>query len=178
VFPVVAADPVERWELAVPRAKCSSCERGFTCYPPGFYPRRQFQPDVVVEAVAAVALGGEPVCDAAAARATSATSVRRWSTWIGALVEVVALQAVAAQIEPGTAPVSTATPLSRTAAVLDALEMLGTALVRAGVAVVERTGLGRVLGWQHRAHGVVVGLVAGPRHLSPAMALGGRPPAR
>jgi hypothetical protein len=125
--------------------------------------------------VAAVAIGGERVADAAATCAASATSVRRWSAWIAVLAEVSALHAVAAEVAPDTAIVATATPCSRTAAVLGALEVLGATLVRVGVAVVERTGLGRVLGWQHRAHGVAVALVAGPTRLSPAMALGGRP---
>lgn len=100
--------------------------------------------------------------------------MRRWSAWIAALAEVEALHAIAAQVDPSTATVATPTPRSRTAAVLDALEVLGAALVRAGLAVVERTGLGRVLGWQHLAHGDVLGLVAGPRRFSPAMAPGGR----
>jgi hypothetical protein len=140
----------------------------------GFYPRRQYQLDVVAEVTAAVAIGGESVADTAASSSASPTSVRRWSAWIAALADVTALHAVAAQLDPSTAPVATPTPRSRTAAVLDALEVLGAALVRVGVAVVERTGLGRVLGWQHRAHGDVLGLVAGPRRFSPAMACGGR----
>ncbi len=181
VFPVVAtamARVVERWELPLPRAKCSSCRRGFTCYPPGFYPGRQYQLDVVAGVVAGVALGGESVADAAAAGTASPTSVRRWSAWIATLAEVGLLHAAAAEVDPGCAPVATAAPRSRTAAVLDALEVLGAALVRAGVGVVERTGLGRVLGWQHRAHGGVLGLVAGARRFSPAMAPGGRRPTR
>ena len=177
--PVVAASTgagVERLELGLARAKCASCRLGFTCYPPGFYPRRQYQLDVVAEVVAAVAVGDEPVAQAAAASSASATSVRRWSAWIAALAEVAALHAVAAQVDPAGATVATATPRSPVAAVLDGLEVLGAALVRAGVAMVELPGLGRVLGWQHRGHAVVVGL-AGPR-LSPAMARGGRPLSR
>jgi hypothetical protein len=172
---VSSTDSVTRLELTVPRAKCSCCHLGFTCYPAGFYARRQYQLDVVAEVVAAVAVGAESVTDAAAASSASPTSVRRWSAWIAALADVGALHAVAAQIDPSTATVSTPTPRSRTAAVLDALEVLGAALVRAGVALVECTGLGRILGWQHRAHGDVLGLVAGPRKFSPAMAPGGRP---
>ena len=178
VFPVTASDVrgVSRSELPLARVKCSSCRHGFTSYPPGIYPRRQYQLDVVADVVAAVAVGDEPVAQAAAASSASPTSVRRWSAWIAALAEVGALHAVAAQVDPASATVTTATPRSRGAAVLDALEVRGAALIRAGVAVVERTGLGRVLGWQHRAHGDVFGL-AGPR-LSPAMARGGRPPGR
>lgn len=176
-YPVDASstDSVTRLELTVPRAKCSCCHLGFTCYPVGFYPRRQYQLDVVAGVAAAVAVGGASVADTAAASSASPTSVRRWSAWIGALADVKTLHAVAAQVDPSTATVATPTPRSRTAAVLDALEVLAAALVRAGVVFVERTGLGRVLGWQHRGHGDVYGLVSGPRRLSPAMALGGRP---
>jgi hypothetical protein len=130
----------------------------------------------VAGAVAAVAIGGESV--ELAASFASPTSVRRWSAWIAALAEVEALHAIAAQVDPSTATVATPAPRSPTAAVLDALEVLGAALVRVGVTFVERTGLGRVLGWQHRAHGDVLGLVAGPRRFSPAMARGGRPHGR
>jgi hypothetical protein len=175
VFPLVAtavARGVERWELPLPRAKCSSCRRGFTCYSPGFYPGRQYQLDVVADVVAAVAVGDESVAQAAAASSASPTSVRRWSAWITALAEVGALHAAAAEVDPSVATVATASPRSRTAAVLEGLEMLGAALVRTGVAVVERTGLGRVLGWQHRGHRDVYRPGAG--RLSPAMALGGR----
>jgi len=166
---------VERQARTLPRAKCSSCGRGFTCYPPGIYPRRQYQLDVVAAAVAAVEVGGESIAHAVAASAASATSVRRWSAWIAALAEVGAVHAVAAELDPSGATVATAAPRSRAAAVLDALEVLGAALVRIGVAVVERTGLCCVLGWQHRAHGEVVGLGC---RLSPAMARGGRLPGR
>jgi hypothetical protein len=44
--------------------------------------------------------------------------------------------------------------------------------VRHGLGLAARTGLGRVLGWQHVVHGDVYGLVGGVRQLSPAMALG------
>jgi hypothetical protein len=171
-----AVDAVERRELSLPRAKCSCCRHGFTCYPAGIYPRRQYQLDVVADAVAAVEVGGESVAQAAVASSASPTSVRRWSGWIAALAKVGVLHAVAAEVDPSGATVATATPRSRTAAVLDALEVLGAALVRAGVAVTERTGLGRVLGWQHRAHGDVYRPGAG--RLSPAMARGGRLPGR
>jgi hypothetical protein len=166
---------VERRELPLPRSKCCACKVSVTCYPPGFYPRRQYQLDIVASAVAAVEVGGEPARAAAAATSASPRSIWRWRRWVGALADVAVLHAVAAQVDPTTAPVATATPRSATAAVLAALEVLGDALVRAGVALAERSGLGRVLGWQHRAHGVVLGVVAGPTRFSPAMAHGGRP---
>lgn len=179
VRPVMAsASGVVRWELFLARVRCSSCRHAFTCYPPGFYPRRQYQLDVVAEAVATVEIGGKSVATAAAAWSASSTSVRRWSAWIATLAAVGVLHAIAAQVDPSSAPVATATPPSHAASMLAALEVLGAALVRVGVAVVERTGLGRVLGWQHRAHGVALGLVAGPMRFSPAMAPGGRPHGR
>lgn len=178
-YPVVASssgDGVERRERSLPRAKCANCHLGFTCYPPGSYPRRQYQLDVVADTVAVVAVGAEPVAQAAAASTASPTSVRRWSAWIAALAAPAELHAVAAEIDPAAATAATATPRSRTAAVLAGLEVLGAALVQAGVAVVERTGLGRVLGWQHRTHDDVYG--PGTGRFSPAMARGGRPGGR
>lgn len=181
-FPVVAtavAFVVERWLLPVPLAKCSSCHQGFTCYPPGFYPRRQYQLDVVADVVASVALGSELVAHAATAVSASSTSARRWTAWVAALGRASELIGAAAQIDPSVATVALPPPSGtrhpRAAAVLAGLEVLGTALVHVGVALVERTGLGRVLGWQHRQHGEVYGVVVGARSFSPAMAPGGRP---
>jgi hypothetical protein len=166
---------LERHEVWLPRSKCGACEVSVTCYPPGFYPRRQYQLDVVAGAVAAVEVGGEGVAVTAASTSASPRSVWRWLRWIATLADVATLHAIAAQVDPTTAPVATATPRSTSTAVLAALELLGGALVRVGIDVVERTGLGRVLGWQHRAHGVVLRLVTGATRLSPAMAHGGRP---
>lgn len=180
VWPVVAtstAGAVERRELSLSRAKCSSCLVGFTCYPSGFYPGRQYQLDVVAEVVAAVTLGGEPVEQAAATCSASATSARRWTAWVAALASAGELHAAAARLDASTATVAATavtSPRPRASAVLAALEVLGAALVRVGVTVVERTGLGRVLGWQHRRHGDVYGLVVGPTRFSPAMAPEGR----
>lgn len=181
-FPVVAtavAAVVERWQLALPLGKCSSCRRAFTCYPPGFYPRRQYQLDVVADVVAAVALGSEPIAHVAATVTASATSARRWTAWVGALARAGELVAATAQVDASVATVALPPPRAarhpRAAGVLAGLEALGAALVRVGVAAVERTGLGRVLGWQHRRHGDVYGLVRGPRSFSSAMAPGGRP---
>jgi hypothetical protein len=181
-FPVVATAAVavvERWQLPVPLGKCSCCHRAFTCYPPGFYPRRQYQLDVVADVVAGVALGGEPVVDVAAAVTASSTSARRWTAWVAALTRAGDLVAAAAQVDASVATVALPPPRdarhSRAAAVLAGFEALGAALLRVGVAVVERTGLGRVLGWQHRRHGDVYGVVCGPRSFSSAMAPGGRP---
>lgn len=181
-FPVVATAAVavvERWQLSVPLGKCSCCHRGFTCYPPGFYPRRQYQLDVVADVVAGVVLGSEPVAHIAATVTASVTSARRWTAWVGALTRAGELLAAAAQVDASVATVALPPPRCarhpRAAAVLAGLEALGAALARVGVAAVERTGLGRVLGWQHRRHGDVYGLVCGPRSFSSAMAPGGRP---
>ncbi|HTP51414.1 MAG TPA: hypothetical protein VMK42_12000 [Anaeromyxobacteraceae bacterium] len=170
---------VERWELPLARAKCSRCRHAFTCYPPGIYPRRQYQLDVVAEAAAAVSLGGESAAEAACAAGASATSVRRWVSWLAQLARPGELLALAARLDPdapagaGLPAPSAPSPSSRSAAlVLAGLEHLGAALVRHGVALVDRTGLGRVLSWQHQAHGDVYGLVGGLCQLSPAMALG------
>lgn len=179
VFPTVAtlvAGIVEQWELPLAKAKCSSCKRGSACYPPGIYPRRRFQLDVVADVAAEVALGGVSATRAAAAAQATASSVRRWVTWVAALAKPRDLLAAAARLDPdapagaglGTLPAGA--PAAR---VLAALEQLGSALVRAGVAVAERTGLGRVLGWQHAAHGAVFGIGDSGLHLSPATVLVG-----
>jgi hypothetical protein len=136
----------------------------------------------VADVVAGVALGSEPVAHIAAAVTASSTSARRWTAWVAALTRASELVAAAAQVDPSVAMVALPPPRAsrrpRAAAVLAGLEALGTALVRVGVAAVERTGLGRVLGWQHRRHGDVYGVVRGPRSFSSAMASGGRPTSR
>jgi hypothetical protein len=179
VVATAAASVLERWQLALPLGKCSSCHRGFTCYPPGFYPRRQYQLDVVAEVVAAVALGSEPVARVAATVMASATSARRWTAWVAALARAGELVAAAAQVDASIATVALPPPRAarhpQAAAVLAGFEALGAALTRVGVAAMERTGLARVLGWQHRRHGDVYGLVGGHRSFSSAMAPGGRP---
>lgn len=182
VFPTVAtlvARIVERRELPLAKAKCSACKHGFTCYPPGIYPGRRYQLDVVADVAADMALGGSGAARAAAAAHATASSARRWIAWIAALAKPGDLLAVAAHLDAdapagtglGTLPTG-ATVRARAARVLAALEQLGSALVRAGIAMAERTGLGRVLGWQHAAHGAVFGLGAGGLHPSPATALG------
>lgn len=170
---------IERLEMSLARAKCPRCLHAFTCYPPGIYPRRQFQLDVVAHVVADVAFGAEPVAHAAATVSASSTSARRWTAWVAALTRARELVVAAAQVDPSVATVALPPPSStrhpRAAAVLAGLEALGTVLVHVGIALVERSGLGRVLGWQHRQHGDVYGVVAGARSFSPAMAPGGRP---
>ena len=59
---------------AAPLGKCSCCRRAFTCYPPGGYPQRQYQLDVVADVVAGVALGSEPTAQVAAMVTASPTS--------------------------------------------------------------------------------------------------------
>ncbi len=174
----VAAHVVERQELSLARARCSSCRISFTCYPPGVYPRRQYQLDAVADTVGRAVLGGDSTERAAAAMGASATSVRRWTAWTAALAEPATLCAATARVDPdapagaGLSAVTAARPTGTQAArVLSALEQLGLALVRAGVVAAQavRTGLARVLHWQHAAHGDVVPLAG---RLSPAMVLG------
>ena len=181
VFPVVASsfDQVERRELALAKAKCSTCRVAFTVYPPSLYPGRQYQLDVVADVVARVVLKAVRPARAALTAGASATSARRWSAWIAALATPDALCAAVARIDPD-APAGAGLSLSMTlqhaaAPVLHALEQLGLALVRVGVdaARAVRTGLARVLHWQHAAHGDVVMITAEPCRLSPAMAIGG-----
>jgi hypothetical protein len=169
----------ERMEKALPRAKCCSCKKGFTCYADGLYPRRQYQLDVVAAAVAEVTLGRQSVAKAAQGAQASLTSVRRWIAWIARLAAASTLLRAAAQLDPeqpvgvGIALTSGGTTLRSSAAqVLTALEALSAAVCRGGVALVGRSGLARILDWQRRVHGDVVHLVGEPSTLSPGMALG------
>jgi len=187
VSPVVAngGGGTERVERLLARAKCSSCRRCFTCYPDELYPQRQFQLDVVAQAVAAVSFGDASAPAAARSVGASATSARRWTAWVAELAEPHVLLRVATHLDPD-APVGagfSTTPSgsalhARAGRVLAALEQLGAALVRRGVALFARSGLGRVLGWQRITHGDVVGLVREPKTLSPGMALTGAPAGR
>lgn len=177
VFPHLEQGRAETW---LPRARCKSGCADFTVRPPALYPRRQYQLDVVSDVVAAVAVGGETPATAAARATASTTSARRWTAWVAKLADVGQLLALAQHLDPDAAPgagLSTAPPTTSTrtlaARILHALEHLGAALLRSGVALVSKSGLGRVLEWQHAAHGDVYGLVAGIRRFSPAMALGG-----
>jgi hypothetical protein len=186
VDPVIvdAAGVAVRREQWLARAKCRACRKSFTCYPEMLYPRRQYQLDVVAQVVATVSVGGSSAPAAARLGGASPTSARRWTAWVAALVEPGELLRVASQIAPA-APVGTGLSRhggdgvrGRAARVLDALEQLGTALVRGGVVMAMGSGLGRVLGWQRSVFGDVVHLVAEPKSLSPAMALGGGPSGR
>jgi hypothetical protein len=180
VVEVGADGECQRVEQLRRRAKCTSCRCSFTCYPKGIYPRRQYQIDVVAIPVAAMSLGGETAAAAAGQVGASATSARRWTAWVAALAAPAELLALAARLDPD-APVGAGLSMvpsgsgvrHRAGSVLAALEHLGAALLRRGVALVERSGLGRVLGWQYVTHGDVIGIASEPKTLSPAMDLGG-----
>ena len=184
--PIVASDDggaerVERW---LPRAKCSLCQKGFTCHPAPLYPRRQCQFDVVARVIGAMALGGESASSAAKLASASPTSARRWMTWTASLVEVSEVVKLCARLWPES-PAGAGLSMhagsglrERAARVLSVLEELGAALIHRGRWLVSRTGLGRVLEYSYGKHGGVVGLVVEPKRLSPAMAFGDEGPAR
>lgn len=71
------------------------------CTPPGIYPRRQYQLDVVADVGAAVALGGQPPEEAAAPASASATSARRWVRWLADLAPPVDLAALGGRLGSG-----------------------------------------------------------------------------
>jgi transposase-like protein len=183
VHPVIldATGTATRTERRIARAKCSACRYGFTSYSDELYPRRQYQLDVVARVVAEIAVGHASAPAAARELGASPTSARRWTKWIAEIAETSELLRVTRHLDPA-APAGGGLSLHagagvrhRAACVLDALEQLGAALVRRGVALVQRSGLGRVLGWQRALFGDVVNLVTEPKTLSPAMALGGAP---
>ena len=167
-----AASRVER---CIARAKCSSCRRGFTCYSDELYPQRQYQLDVVARVVAEIAVGQRSAPAAAREAGASTTSARRWTRWVAEIADASELLRVTRHIDPAT-PAGAGLSLHvgagvrhRAACVLDALEQLGAALVRRGVALAMRSGLGRVLAWQRSLFGDVVNLVTEPKSLSPAV---------
>lgn len=179
IVAVVTGSP-ERCARWLDRAKCSSCKRAFTCYPDDQYPHRQYQLDAVADVVSAMAIGGEPAGRAAERVEASRTSARRWRAWVCELVDPSLLLGMTQRLDQDVSvgegmSVGVGEPpgsrRSRTARILGALEQLGEVLIRQGLALGCATGLGRVLGWQLRAHGDVVYLVAEPRCLSPGMAL-------
>jgi hypothetical protein len=140
-----------------------------------------FAPSTGLNGYAAdIALGGAGAARAAETVHATATSARRWVAWVAALAKPGDLLAVVVRLD-ADAPAGAGlgglpegpTVRARAARVLAGLEQLGAALVRAGVVVAERTGLGRVLGWQHAAHGAVFGLGDSGLHPSPATVLGG-----
>lgn len=180
VFPVVvdAADgTLRRVECWLQKAKCSLCRLGFCIYPPGHYPRRQYQLDPVAKVVAADAMGEPPGAQAEPAVSASRTSRRRWRGWIAQLCDPARLWAMAVRLDPDT-PLCSGLPCAepqgsvraRAAQVLWALEGLGEALVRLGLGQGYRYGLGRVLGWQYAAHGDIYSPTVEPKTFSPAMA--------
>ncbi len=164
----------ERRECKRRRCKCSKCRHGFTCYEPAHYPRRQFQPDVVAQVTARMAFEGATSRVAAATARASPSSARRWTAWVAELGEPAELLRVATELEPeAPALPGIATPpeargrRALAARVLDAMERLGACLIRRGVELGSRCGLGRVLEWQHRTQGEVIGLTAEPRSFHP-----------
>lgn len=178
VFPVVARlidGVVERWELWLALAKCSACRHGFTCYPPGIYPRRQYQLDPVAGVVALVTWGRHSFAQAAATVGACHMTARRWTGWVERLAPPAELYALAARLDPD-AHAGASSRLPETppcfpvvAQVVTALEQLGLALERLALYLGARTGLGRVLGWQHQTHGLLVGLRDQLGGLSPPM---------
>ncbi|OGV74742.1 MAG: hypothetical protein A3K18_15140 [Lentisphaerae bacterium RIFOXYA12_64_32] len=184
VAPIVANlvnGTLERWELWLPRNKCSSCHRSSTCYPQGVYPHRQYQLDVISGVGAAIVLGKQSVAKVCEEQGVSVSSGRRWTSWLAELAVPGDLRALAAKLDPRAAVGSGMSVLfearasrpthQRAALVQSALEQAGAALARLGIATWARTGLGRVLGWQFDAHRVLVRLVVPPTKLSPALEL-------
>lgn len=130
---------------------------------------------MVADVAADVVLGGASAARAAAAARATASSARRWVAWVAALARPHDLLATVARLDadaPAGAGLGTLPARAPAARVLAALEQVGSALVRAGVTVAERTGLGRVLGWQHAAHGAVFGLGDSGLHPCPATVTG------
>jgi hypothetical protein len=160
------ADAVEYASGQVRRRACCS-ERGcsaasWTVYPAGSYPHRTFQLDVVSSAVAQVA-AGQSVRRAAERHQCSRRSVSRWRSWCSAgLVAAEGLASAAARLDPdGLPPPARAGRDAQGQAgwALRLWERLADVLAHRGVGLpAGRSGLQRVLCWQHEREGVVVWL--------------------
>lgn len=159
------------------RACCSDrgCPApGWTVYPPGSYPHRTFQLDVVSSAVAQVATG-ESTQRAAERHLCARRSVSRWRRWCAQLVSPEDLCAAVMRLDPDGLP-----PPGQGSGGADAAgwalrlwERLAALLAHRGVVLAEgRSGLQRVLGWQCERAGIVAWLT---RSQSPGLrvALGG-----
>jgi Homeodomain-like domain-containing protein len=146
------------------RACCSAhgCPApSWTVYPRGSYPHRTFQLDVVSSAVTQVA-SGQSVERAAAAHQCSRRSVRRWRKWCAELVAPEQLAMAVARLDAdGLPPPARADGERRDEAgwALGLWQRLADVLAQRGVALsAGRSGLQRVLCWQHEREGVVAWL--------------------
>ncbi len=146
------------------RARCS--DRGcpapsWTMYPQGSYPHRTFQLDVVSSAVAQVA-AGESARQAAERHQCSRRSVSRWRGWCAQLVVPEELAAAAVRLDPdGLPPPARGGKEAKDQAgwALRLWERLADVLGHRGVTLPEgRSGLQRMLAWQHERDGVVAWL--------------------
>ena len=128
------------------RARCPSRKcPDWTIYEEGGYPHRQFQPDVVADAVAEIDLGSQTMTAVATEHGCSRDSVRRWNSWVGALAKPQDLQQLCARIDPD-AVVYEPRFQSPAAIVLGHLERLVELLDRAGVTLPRAAfGLTRLL---------------------------------
>jgi hypothetical protein len=133
------------------RARCpdKDCTAGsWTQYDGDAYPHRIFRLDVVVDAVAQVAVAGATLTEAAAQHLCSRDSVRRWVIWIEGLADPVELNRLCMRIDPDGLPggSSHAGPVSQILQLFerlaDLLSLRGVSLSRCG------SGLARVLGYQ------------------------------
>jgi len=95
------------------RAKCSKRDcaaPGWTVYPPGRYPDRRFDLDVVAQAVAQSAFERDDEDRATAFAAIgrrylcSGRSVSRWTGWVAGLIDIEALSRECIRIDPGGMP--------------------------------------------------------------------------
>ncbi len=165
------------------RARCSdrTCAAGsWTIYPPGAYPHRSYQLDVVATAVADVCFGGGSRRAVAIRHDCSRRSVARWVRWTAELANPEDLARLCARLDPEGLPPPTPTPaggeVSRAGSVLRLLAHLGDVLRRRGVALPGRgAGLLRILTAQLARFGDVYRLTRSspPLRLAPeALPLG------
>lgn len=166
------------------RAKCS--KRGcpapsWTVYPPGRYPERRFDLDVVAQAVAESAFerneDGRATAFAAIGQryACSGRSVSRWTGWVARLTDTEALARECIRIDPEGMPAavrpqaSEADSRARAGWALAVFDRFAALLERSGVLPRgPQPSLVRILDDQRLRHGVHLAL----RALSPPLSIG------
>ncbi|HET7293191.1 MAG TPA: hypothetical protein VFM88_12260 [Vicinamibacteria bacterium] len=145
------------------RARCSDrrCEAGsWTVHQGGDYPHRTFQLDVVGSAVVQAALEGRRA--AAATHLCSRRSVGRWIRWCIGLAEGSEVAKLVVRLDPDGLPPPRADGAgmdARAGWAVSLWERLGQVLAARGVALPDgRSGLQRLLCWQHERQGIVAWL--------------------
>jgi hypothetical protein len=126
-------------------------------YPPGRYPYRHFGLDLVVQAVATSAFGGETTLAMVGRRfGCSGRSISRWARWVAGITDIPGLARECLRLDPDAMPVAARSHgRTRAGSALAVLDRFASVLERAGV--LDRgsqPSLARLLDDQRLRHGI------------------------